>query len=189
MIEALASVNVAALKDIVAGYKDGLFQSALDRNSVERALKERPQPEGCSLHVDDAAGLVIAAEEALVQSRGEVEAALRNMASLLRQPALRSLLEQGRQEKFIADILASESDNNLAALLSQWVPADPVNAKLLAKYLRKIVVKVIHLSEFHPTKTKLEKGDVESVVGEFRKFLETAVDGDGKGQSTILEIK
>jgi len=27
------------------------------------------------------------------------------------------------------------------------------------------------------------------VVGEFRKFLETAVDGDGKGQSTILEIK
>ena len=33
------------------------------------------------------------------------------------------------------------------------------------------------------------KGDIEIVVGEFRKFLETAVDGDGKSQSTILEIK
>ena len=32
-------------------------------------------------------------------------------------------------------------------------------------------------------------GPVEAVVGEFRAFLETAVDGDGKGQSTILEIK
>ena len=74
-------------------------------------------------------------------------------------------------------------------LLAECIPADPSNAKLLAKYLKKIVVKVIHLQDFHPTKTKVEKGDIESVVGEFRKFLETAVDGDGKGQSTILEIK
>ena len=152
-------------------------------------MKERPQPEGCALHVDDADGLVTAAEEALDQARGEVQAALLNMASLLRQPALQSLLEQGKQEKFIADVLEAANDEKLADLLAECVPADLANAKLLAKYLKKIVVKVIHLNEFHPTKTKVEKGDIESVVGEFRKFLETAVDGDGKGQSTILEIK
>ena len=72
-IDALASVNVATLKDEVAGYKDGLFQSSLDRNAVERALKDRPQPEGCSLHVDEADGLVAAAEEALDQAKGEVQ--------------------------------------------------------------------------------------------------------------------
>jgi len=188
-IDALASVNVGTLKDEVAGYKDRLFQSALDRNAVERALKERPQPEGCALHVDDADGLVAAAEEAMEQAKEEVRAALLNMASLLRQPALRSLLEQGTQEKFIADVLAAANDDKLAALLAECVPADPANAKLLAKYLKEIVVKVIHLNEFHPTKTKVEKGDIESVVGEFREFLETAVDGDGKCQSTILEIK
>ena len=38
--------------------KDRLFQSSLDRNAVERALKDRPQPEGCSLHVDEADQLV-----------------------------------------------------------------------------------------------------------------------------------
>ena len=188
-IEALASVNVATLKDKVAGYKDVLFQSSLDRNGVERALKERPQPEGCSLHVDDADGLVAAAEEVRDQAKGEVQAALLNMASLLRQPALRSLLEQGKQEKFIADVLAASNDDKLTDLLAECVPADPANTKLLAKYLKQIVVKVIHLNEFHPTKTKVEKGDIESVVGEFRKFLETAMDGDRKGQSTILEIK
>ena len=53
-IEALASVDVATLKDEVNASKDGLFQSSLDRNAVERALKDRPQPEGCSLHVDEA---------------------------------------------------------------------------------------------------------------------------------------
>jgi hypothetical protein len=69
------------------------------------------------------------------------------------------------------------------------VPADPGTANLLAKYLKKIVVKVVRLHDSKPSKTKVEKGDIETVVGEFGKFLETAVDGDGKSQSTILEIK
>jgi hypothetical protein len=39
------------------------------------------------------------------------------------------------------------------------------------------------------TSFSVEKGDIETVVSEFRRFLETAVDGDGKSQSTNLEIK
>jgi hypothetical protein len=188
-IDALATVDVVTLKNEVTAYKAAFFQSSLDRNAVERALKDRPQPEGCPLHVDEADGVVAAAEEAMEQAKGKVQATLMNMASLLRQPALRSLLEQGKQEKFIAEVLEAATDEQLAALLAEYVPADSANAKLLAKYLKQIVVKVIHLNDFHPTKTKVEKGDIESVVGEFRKFLESAVDGDGKGQSTILEIK
>ena len=111
------------------------------------------------------------------------------MASLLRQPALRSLLEQGKQEQFIADVLAAPDDEKLADLLAERIPADPGNAKLLAKYLKRIVVKVIHLNDFQPSKTKVEKGDIETVVGEFRKFLETAVGADGAEQSTIVEIR
>jgi hypothetical protein len=188
-IDALASVNVSSLKDELACYKDGLFQSTLDRTGVERGLKDRPQPEGCSLHVDEAEAHIAAAEDALEQASGVVRSALVNMASLLRQPAIRSLLEQGIQEKFIADVLAAANDEKLADLLAECIPADPSNAKLLAKYLKKILVKVVRLQDFQPTKTKVEKGDIEAVVGEFRQFLETAVDGDGKGQSTILEIK
>ena len=188
-IEALASVDVETLKDEVNASKDGLFQSSLDRNAVERALKERPQPEGCSLHVDEADRLVAEAEEAHGKAKGVVRSALVNMASLLRQPALRSLLEQGKQEQFIADVLAAPGDEKLADLLAERIPADPGNAKLLAKYLKRIVVRVLHLHDFKPSKTKVEKADIETVVGEFRKFLEKAVDGDGKGQSTILEIK
>ena len=42
--------------------------------------------------------------------------------------------------------------------MAERIPADPANAKLLAKYLKKIVVKVIHLNDFQPSKTKVEKG-------------------------------
>ncbi len=188
-IDALASVNVVTLKDEVAGKKDGLFQSSLDRNAVERALKERPQPEGCALHVDEAVNHIAVAEAALVQAKSVIHSALLNMASLLRQPALRTLLEQGQQERFIADVLVAASEEKLAEVLAECIPADPANAKLLAKYLKAIVVKVIHLHDFQPSKTKVEKSDIETVVGEFREFLEAAVDGDGKSQSTILEIK
>jgi hypothetical protein len=180
---------VATLRDEVASYKDDLFQSSLDRNAVERALKDRPQPEGCLLHVDEASALVTAAEQAMEQAAGKVQAALLNMASLLRQPALRSLLQQGKQETFIASVLAAQTDDELASLLAKHIPSDPAIVKLLAKYLKRIVVKVVHLNEFRPTNTKVEKGDIETVVGEFRKFLETAADGEGDGQSTILEIK
>jgi hypothetical protein len=38
-------------------------------------------------------------------------------------------------------------------------------------------------------KTKVEKSDIEGMVGEFRKLLENAVGVAGTGQSTILEIK
>ena len=119
-IDALASVDVATLRDEVTGYKDGLFQSSLDRNAVERALKDRPQPEGCPLHVDEADQLVSEAEQAMEQAKGDVQAALLNMASLLRQPALRSLLEQGKQEAFIADVLAAPCDDeNWPTLLAE----------------------------------------------------------------------
>ncbi|QQS46113.1 MAG: hypothetical protein IPM66_19690 [Acidobacteriota bacterium] len=188
-IDALASINISNLKNDLTEYKSGLFRTSLDRNGVEAELRQRPQPEGCPLHIDDAEGLITEAEDALRKARAEVHSALANLANLLRQPALRTLLEQGKQEKFIADVLAAPSDENLAGILAETVSADPGQARLLAKFLKKIVVKVVRLNDFHPSKSKIEKGDIETVVGEFRKFLETAVDGDGKSQSTILEIK
>ena len=98
------------------------------------------------------------AEEAHGKAKSVVRSALVNMASLLRQPALRSLLEQGKQEPFIAEVLAAPGDEKLADILAERIPADPGNARLLAKYLKRIVVRVIHLHDFKPSKTKVEKG-------------------------------
>ncbi len=39
------------------------------------------------------------------------------------------------------------------------------------------------------SKTKADKGDIEAVVGEFREFLETALDADGAEESRIGEIR
>ena len=98
-------------------------------------------------------------------------------------------LQQGEQEPFIAEVLKAADAEKLADLLAERIPADKANAKLLAKFLKRIVVKVVRLQDLRPSKGTLEKADIETVVGEFRKFLETAVNVDGSNQSTILEIK
>ena len=86
-------------------------------------------------------------------------------------------------------MLAAPNDDTLADILAERIAAEPGNAKLLERYLKRIVVKVIRLSDFRPSKTKVDKGDIEAVVGEFREFLETALDADGAEQSTIGEIR
>jgi hypothetical protein len=55
-------------------------------------------------------------------------------------------------------------------------------AGLLAKSLKRVVIKVVRMEDFRPAKSMVEKGEIEQVVGEFRRFLEAAVGGDGANQ-------
>jgi hypothetical protein len=43
--------------------------------------------------------------------------------------------------------------------------------------------------DFRPAKSLVETGEIERVIGEFRRFLEAAVDGEGTNRRTILEIR
>jgi len=70
-------------------------------------------------------------------------------------------------------------------LLAKRIPADPASAKLLARYLKRVVIKTVRLQDFKPSKATVEKSEIETVVREFRQFLEAAVDGDGANQRTI----
>ena len=110
------------------------------------------------------------------------------MAGLLRQPALWSLLEQGRHEPFIAEVLATPDAESLADLLTGRLPDDPERANLLAKSLKRVVVKVVRFQDFKPAKSTVERGDVEAVVDDFRRFLQGVFGKDGKDQSVIMDL-
>jgi hypothetical protein len=188
-IDALGQIDLGGLEENVAACKGRLFQTDVDRNGVERALRDRPDPEGCPLQVDQAGDLIREAKEAgeLAQSLGPAE--LSEVAVRLRQPALWSLLEQGRDEPFLAELLATANERALGTLLADRLPDHPERVSLLKKYLKRIVVKTIRLQDFQPSQTLVEPGEIERVVGEFRRFLEAAVKGEGAGYATILEIR
>lgn len=51
------------------------------------------------------------------------------------------------------------------------------------------VKKTLLIRDFKPSKATLEKSDIETIVREFRQFLEAAVDGEAKGQTIMVEIR
>jgi len=188
-IEGLGGIDTAALLQDITAYSKGLFTTTLDRNRVDRALRERPIPEECPLQVDDAEWLVREAERTEDQAKSLVRNSVVSAAKVFQQPALRSLLQQGQAEPFIAEVLAANDAESLANLLAKQIPSDGNATKLLAKYLKKIQIKVLRLAEFHPSKLTVERQDIDTIVGEFRQFLERAFTQVEQMQSVIVEFK
>lgn len=188
-IDALSGINTASLRSNISSLTDGLFKTETDRNTVERDLNSDPFPSRCNLVVDEAVGHIETA--CTVQAKGEamVSQALVNAAVLLRQSALRENLEQGLGEPFIAGMLAEKDDESLADYLARELSVAPQMADLIAKYLKKIQVNSLRLTEFKPSKKTIERSEIDEVVGEFRNFLESAFGPNGKQQSVIVEFK
>jgi len=188
-IDALSGIDTDTLRRKLDACTEALFSTTMDRNAVERALATQPIPSECSLHVDEADQHIQDAEQIEQNAKGLLAASLLAAATLLRQPALKNLLEQGADEPFIGEVLAAPDAESLAALLAQRLSEDSNRAKLLAKFLKKIQVMPLRISDFQPSKSTVERGDIENVVCEFRSFVESAFDHDGKQQSVIVEFK
>ena len=63
-----------------------------------------------------------------------------------------------------------------------WPPACPVIPSGRAcwrSFLKRVVVKTVRMEDFRPAKSMVERGEIEHVVGEFRRFLEAAAGGEG----------
>ena len=188
-IDALSGINTSLVKTNLESYRDELFVTDADRNEVERDLGNRPHPVNCSLKIDEAQQHVDAADAIGQKATTTVRLALVGAAKLLGQSALRENLEQGKGEAFIDNLLGAKDAESLASVLAEQLSADPKQAKLIAKYLKKIQVNGIRISDFKPSKTTLEKGDIDTVVNEFRAFLDSAFKSDGKEQSVVVEFK
>lgn len=188
-IEALKGINTTLLQQNLDACLDDLFETEADRNTVERELNTRPLPVNCPLVVDGADDHLANAAEIQANADSMVHHALVNASALLQQPALRENLEQGRGEAFIDAILETKAPDALAAVLAEKLSADAELVNVIAKYLKKIQVMGIRLSDFKPSKTTVERQEIEEVVNEFKQFLESAFEFDGKQQSVIVEFK
>jgi len=152
-----------------------LFPTTLSRAEVERRLRHRPQPQHCSLTLQNADAWRQKADDALSRCEEALRTALLDKATLLHSDALRERLAQGREEPFIAGLLAAQAVEQVADYLVQVLGGetteepDPVG--LLTRYLKKLRVRKLRLTDFSPGKRTIERADVDEVVAEFRAFL------------------
>ena len=98
-----------------------IFPGCLTRAAAERELRERPQPPGCPLTLENAGDWLARADAVVERARGAVHAALLDKANLLASPALRERLAQGAGEPFIDGLLAAGTAEEVAGYLEHEV--------------------------------------------------------------------
>lgn len=171
-----------------------LFPAQVTRNTVERDLVNWPQPAGCPLTLQNASSWVEAANQCLKINQTLLQTVLHDKAALLCSEALRSRLVQGQDETFIAALLSVSTKQELVEILIKELAIpnqDQVNQKLelLRRYLHRIQVRKIKMSDFQPSKHTIESHDIDQVVEEFRNFLSSHMNSDAKDEFTIAEIE
>lgn len=180
------------LQQPLASAEEALFPANLTRADLERTLREWPQPPGSSLTLENAGDWLQAADDALVQCRQAVRDALLEKAALLHSEALRERLAQGADDPFIAGLLAAETPSSVADCLAQTLGKESKAADeavaTLQRFLKKIQVRKVRLTDFTPSKRTLEASDVETIVKEFRAYLQDALTG-GDDELPVIELE
>lgn len=180
------------LQAVFAQAQEPLFPFDLTRADLERTLREWPQPPSSPLTLGNAGDWLQKADDTLNQCRQAVHDALLEKATLLHSDALRERLVQGTDDPFIAGLLATESAPAMAAYLAQTLGKEAVNSKeaiaTLQRYLKKIQVRKVRVSDFAPSKRTLEASDIDKVVTEFRTFLEDALTA-GDDELPVIELE
>ena len=106
---------------------------------------------------------------------------------------MRERLGQSKDQPFIANLLALNSDEASADYLVEQLGSSVLSAQtktvtdLLNRTLRKLRVRKVRLNDFAPSRRTLEPGDIETVVAEFRHFLKDALQADAD-ETPVIEL-
>jgi hypothetical protein len=189
-LEQIPQLNSGAISNLdeliaITSESAALFPAHITRGLVERELANWPQPSNCPLSLQNASRWIQDAGNCLVECETAVQNALLDKATLLFSDALRSRLEQGRGDTFIDALLNAPTIRALADVLISKIS----EISNLPRYLQRITVRKVRLSDFKPGKHTLEQGDVEQIVGEFRSYLLDGFGSDAEDEFVIVEIE
>lgn len=181
-----------ALQKTFAQSQETLFPAELTRADLERTLREWPQPPGSPLTLENAGDWLQTADDALNRCRQAIQDALMEKAALLHSDALHERLIQGVEQTFMARLLENDSATAVAGYLAQTLGRGSEGAAeaiaILQRYLKKIQVRKVRLTDFAPSKRTLETADIDTVVTEFRVFLQESLASDDD-ELPVIELE
>ena len=184
-ISALQPAVSALVKRQLTELADGLFGCASpSRTSVEEALHTAPTHD-CGLSFDTTDQVVAHAQTIATQARTLFDEAMSRKLQVFLNPTVRTRLEQGKSEAVIAGLLQCADAPALRAYLVQTALTDKSLADTINRYLKKIVVKHVKLTEFKPSTGTIERNQIPEVVREFQAYLEEQISGIEDNDDTL----
>jgi hypothetical protein len=160
----------------------------VSKNSIDEQLQRGPV-HSCGLTFANAAEKVRAAAKGAGQAAKIYNEALGKKLGIFLSPSVRTRLEQGRSEAVIAKLLSCKTPDDVRKLLLPEAEQNPGVVQTINRYLKKISVLVVKMEDFHPTLDTVEKGQVDAVVSEFRKYLQDRLRDAGEGEDTLPVLR
>jgi len=187
-IRALTPAVTPEIEKILLSLADSLFECPTPaRSDVAAHLKRGPMHE-CTLTFENVRHIMQAADDALVKAEALLESALSAKIAVLMTPAVRKRLEQGIKEKRIADLLACRSEDILHSTLKRVLLEDADLVDLINRFLKKIVIRQVHLADFKPGLGPIEPDQIPLVVKAFQEYLEKAMHEAAAGDPDVLPV-
>lgn len=184
-VSALQPISTVDLAGRLNELASSLFACpAPARSNVQDRLRTAPVHD-CGLTFQNAGEKIEQADEAARQASALIDQAFARQCQVFLNPSVRERLEQGRNDAVIAGLLQATDAAELRQYLCKTVLAEPRLADLIARYLKKIVIRRVQLTDFKPSATTIEKTQVPAVVDEFRRFLELEFKEAEEGDSTL----
>ncbi|MGV8120120.1 MAG: hypothetical protein AB2L14_10215 [Candidatus Xenobiia bacterium LiM19] len=158
------------------------------KTSIESSLAKAPVHD-CGISFHNVQDLIQEARRASEEARSHFNNVLNGKIEILRNPTVQGRLSQGSSEPLIRELLECSDAVELRAYLVKKSMEDKAFVTLINKYLKKLVVKSVRLSQFKPSNSTIEKGQIENVCNEFRDFLESQIKDQRQDKDTMTVLK
>lgn len=168
---------------------DGIIQcKSPSKASIESALRKTPEHE-CGISFHNAQNLIQAAQQASEEARSYFNHVMNGKIEILRNQTVRDRLSQGRSEPLISGLLECADADALRRYLVEKCLGNRAIVDLINRYLKKIVVKSVRISQFKPSRATIEKSQIDNVCDEFREFLESQMKDQPHDKDTMTVLK
>lgn len=140
-------------------------------NSISRDLMSFPEHK-CGLSFNNYQEELESAFTLVYEAEEIFDSELKNYLEFFLNPKIKELLNQGRGDEVIDGILRCNDTDELEGFFKELSLKNMPFVEIINRYLKKIVVKRISISDFQPSTKTIEKDYLDTLVKEFREYLE-----------------
>lgn len=187
-ITALQPAVSESIREDLEQTSAAIFSCSASKAEIEEHLKREPA-HSCGLTFANAKEKADAAGATAETASQLLDAEVDKKLEVFLNPKVKERLEQGKAEAVIGGLLKCKGLADIKESMVKAALSDKTVVKTINKYLKRIVVKPVNLSDFKPKSATVEKEQIPAVADEFAEFLKEQIEQYGPDDLPVLRIE
>jgi DNA-directed RNA polymerase subunit F len=188
-ITAIQQNDTAKVRALLQKQSTEIFSCpSSSRSSIDKDLKIKPE-HGCGLSFVSASRHLELASQKSEEACGIFDDALNKRMEFFLSPGIRERLRQGESEPEIAALLECQTLSEVRSCLTEACLRDPTLVDKINRYLKRVLVKSVRISDFKPSTRTIERNQIDDLVSAFKKFLEEQFENGDPDSRQMLQLE